>query len=222
MNKLLKPLALTAAVTGVMMSTQAMAYEAGDFIVRGGISQVDADASSSDVSVEALGGAVAGTGVDVDSATQLGLTLMHMHSGRVGIELLLATPFKHHVTATGGLTAYTDDVAEVEQLPPTLSVIYYLTEGSKFQPYVGVGINYTMFFSEESKIGGDADLDDSFGLALQVGADYQINDSWHVNASARWIDIETDATLTDTAFGAVTTTVDIDPMVYSVMLGYRF
>jgi len=222
MNTLLKPLALATAVTGAMMSTQTMAYEAGDFIARGGITQVDADASSSDVSIEALGGPVAGTGVDVDSATQLGLNLMYMHSSRVGIELLLATPFKHHVTATGGLRTYADDIAEVEQLPPTLSVIYYLTEGSKFQPYVGAGINYTMFFSEESKIGGDADLDDSFGLALQVGADYQINDSWHVNASARWIDIETEATLADTDFGKVTTTVDIDPMVYSIMLGYSF
>jgi len=210
-----------AAVTAAMMSTQTIAYEAGDFIVRGGITQVEADASSS--TVESNGGAVAGAYVTVDDATQLGLTLMHMHSSRVGIELLLATPFKHRVSATGTLADMgVDEVAEVEQLPPTLSVIYYLTEGSKFQPYVGAGINYTLFFSEESKIGGGADLDDSFGLALQIGADYQINDNWHVNASARWIDIETDATLTDTALGRVTTTVDIDPMVYSVMLGYRF
>jgi len=218
MKKLFKPLALAAAVTCAMTSTSVIAYEAGDIVVRGGVTQVAADASSSTVAVD--GGAVNGAHVDVDDATQLGLTLGYMYSDRLGVELLLATPFKHRVSGTGVLDGV--DVAEVEQLPPTLSVIYYFNEKAAFKPYVGAGINYTTFFSEESKIGGGADLDDSFGLALQVGADYQINKNLHVNASVRWIDIETDATLTGTDLGRVTTSVDIDPMVYSVMLGYSF
>lgn len=221
MKTLFKPLALAAAVTGAMMTPQAMAYETGDIIVRGGLTQVAPDESSSSVEVNGDGGrAFNDSKVNVDSDTQLGLTFAYMYSKRVGVELLLATPFKHHVTGTGDLAGV--DVAEVEQLPPTLSVIYYLTEGSKFQPYVGAGINYTMFFSEESKLTGGADLDDSYGLALQLGADYQISENWHLNASARWIDIETDATITQASGDKITTAVDIDPMVYSVMLGYTF
>lgn len=218
MKNLFKPLTLTAAVVCAMTSSHLMAYEAGDIVVRGGVTQVAADASSS--TVASNGSPVSGAHVDVDDATQLGLTLGYMYSSRVGVELLLATPFKHRVSGEGALAGV--DVAEVEQLPPTLSVLYYFNEQAAFKPYVGAGINYTMFFSEESKIGGGADLDDSFGLALQVGADYQINENLHVNASVRWIDIDTDATLSDTALGRVTTSVDIDPMVYSVMLGYSF
>jgi len=218
MKNRFKPLTLATVVACAITSTHLMAYEAGDLVVRGGVTQVATDASSSVVAAD--GSPVSGAQVDVDDAIQLGLTLGYMYSNRVGIELLLATPFKHRVSGKGALAGV--DVAEVEQLPPTLSVIYYLNEGAAFKPYVGAGINYTMFFSEESKIGGGADLDDSFGLALQVGADYQINERWHINASARWIDIDTQATLTDTALGRVTTSVDIDPMVYSVMLGYTF
>lgn len=36
-------------------------------------------------------------------------------------------------------------------------------------------------------------LDNSFGLAAQVGADYMLNDKWFVNGSIRWIDIDTQA-----------------------------
>jgi outer membrane protein len=34
-------------------------------------------------------------------------------------------------------------------------------------------------------------LDDSWGLSLQLGADYHINDKWLINASVRKLDIET-------------------------------
>ena len=39
-----------------------------------------------------------------------------------------------------------------------------------------------MFFEEESSL----ELDDSFGLSLEAGIDYQINDKWIANATV-WI-----------------------------------
>ena len=110
----------------------------------------------------------------------------------------------------------------------TYSVVYYpLDPKSAFQPYVGAGINYTWFFDTEltSEAEGKGfsglDLDDSWGLAAQVGMDYMLSDNLMLNAQVRYIDIETKGS---TSFGGreVEVDVDVDPFVYMVGLGYKF
>ena len=90
-------------------------------------------------------------------------------------------------------------------------------------PYVGLGVNWTTFFntdtvSELAIDGIELDLDDSVGLAAQVGADFSTGDRWLLNVDIRWADIETDATLGGVEVGSV----EIDPWVYSIQVGYRF
>ena len=105
--------------------------------------------------------------------------------------------------------------------------LYYFDSASDIKPYVGVGINYTIFFDEDFKntpksLGfSELELDSSFGISVQIGADYQLDDKWHVNASARYIDIGTEANF---KIGDVkgSASIDVDPMVYSIMLGYKF
>ena len=60
-------------------------------------------------------------------------------------------------------------------------------------------------------------LDDSIGLALQLGADFDINENWFFNIDLRYIDIESDADLD----GSALTTVEIDPWVVGLNLGWR-
>ncbi|MOA51881.1 Outer membrane protein W precursor [compost metagenome] len=106
-------------------------------------------------------------------------------------------------------------------------VYYPLASQSAFQPYVGLGVNYTMFFQEDlssyhSGLGfSNLELDDSIGLAAQIGADYMLTDRVMLNAQVRWIDIDTEATA-DLGPNKVKVDVDIDPMVYMVGLGYKF
>lgn len=244
MNRVYKQLSLAAAVSAAIVSAQVSAYEAGDIIVRAGLATVAPDESSDGVAIPALAiSAIPGTEAEVDDDTQLGLTVTYMVSNKFGVELLAATPFSHDITANldGYSSGLKVDAAETKQLPPTLSAIYYpmVGNGSAFQPYVGVGINYTLFFEEDV----DADLealtgvlaaasgpvpmklklDDSVGLALQVGADYALNEKWHLNASVRWIDINTDATFTSALGDTITVDdVEIDPWVYQLNVGYKF
>ena len=95
---------------------------------------------------------------------------------------------------------------------------------SEFQPYVGVGLNYTLFFEEstdQNTLPGTAlKLDDSFGVAVQAGFDYALNDNWGVGLEVWYVDIETEATIS----GAVNAKVDvtIDPVVYMAGLVYKF
>ena len=74
-----------------------------------------------------------------------------------------------------------------------------------------------MFFEEESSL-GSLELDDSFGLSLEAGIDYQINDKWIANATVWNIDIETDADLNGSSIGGI----ELDPWVYMVSIGYVF
>ncbi|MCC2617092.1 outer membrane beta-barrel protein [Aestuariibacter halophilus] len=210
----------TLTALALVAALPLQAYETGDWLVRGGVTTVAPDADSSNVFV---GGADLGIGVDVDNNTQLGLNLVYFYTPQLAIEVLAATPFSHDITlnTVGAL-------GSTKHLPPTVSANYYFNDTSApFQPYVGVGVNYTVFFDEEftdaNAAAGfdDLSLDDSFGLSFQLGMDYVIDDKWHVNASARWIDIDTDATFTlNGTAGKVD--VDIDPMVYTLSVGYRF
>jgi outer membrane protein len=122
-----------------------------------------------------------------------------------------------------------DQLGEVTHLPPTITVNYYFNDASsQFQPYVGAGLNYTIFFDEEFTSANDAaglkdlSLDNSFGLAAQVGADYLLNDEWFINGSIRWIDINTEASFNLNGVEGSVDSIEIDPWVYSVTLGYRF
>jgi outer membrane protein len=220
---------LSLLAAALLVSGAASAYEAGDWIVRGGAVMVDPNDDSSSLSV--AGDDLEGTHAEVDDDTQLLLNLTYMASQHVGIELLAATPFEHQVNTDGlnnhGLKDV--EIGTIKQLPPTLSVLWYPMAGnSAFQPFIGVGVNYTIFFDEETSgeaeaaLGADnLDLDDSFGAAVRLGVDYMIDDSWSLHAGAYYLDISTDASV-DSALGTADVEVDVDPWVYTLGLGYRF
>jgi outer membrane protein len=223
-------LALSILAT-VLAAPFAQAYQAGDIIVRAGAATVDPHESSSDLWVGALNSDVAGTKATLNSDTQLGLTGTYMFTNHVGLELLAATPFSHDVGVKGmpgGFAGLNGKLGELKHLPPTLSVVYYPLDGaSAFQPYAGLGINYTWFFDDklsseaEDKGFSGLDMQDSWGIAAQAGMDYMLNENLLLNASVRYLDIDTTGT---TSFGGekVKVDVEVDPFVYMVALGYKF
>lgn len=222
LGAVLAALALTAPV--------AHAHQAGNIIVRAGAITTAPNESSSDLKFD--GAKVSGTKATLDSDTQLGLTFGYMLTDHIGLELLAATPFQHTVGVKGLGAGLDGKLANIKQLPPTLSVQYYpMDPGSKFQPYAGVGINYTLFFDEDlsstRKQQGFSNLklQDSVGIAGQLGMDYMITDNLLVNASVWYVDIDTKASVNGpTALGYSKTKVDVDvdPWVYMVGLGYKF
>lgn len=208
----------------------AHAHQAGDLIVRAGAVAVDPREDSGNLKFD--GSAAPATGATLDSDAQLGLNLVYMLSNKLGVELLAATPFSHEVGVTGLGGGLDGKLADIKHLPPTLSLVYYpLDTASAFKPYLGLGINYTTFFQEDlsstrkAQGFGGLKLDDSYGLALQVGADYMLGDKWMLNAQVRYIDIETDATVKGPGALGIQKTkvnVDVDPWVYMIGLGYKF
>ena len=238
MSRTFKLGVLAAAVMAAAPVVQA--YEAGDFIGRVGVVTVDPDSSSSNLNSNALG-ELDGAKVSVDSNTQLGLTVSYMFTDQIALGILGATPFKHNIEGDGSILGGAGKLAETKQLPPTITLQYFpMPSGSKFQPYVGVGVNYTNFFEEKTTqtltdtyatlASGvdrtDIELDDSFGLAAEIGLDYMVTDTIGVNAAIWYADIDTEATINayagNTKADTSTIDVDIDPWVYMVGLSYKF
>jgi outer membrane protein len=227
MNKSLLGASLIALA---LAAPVAQAHKAGDIIMRAGAITTAPNEDSGDIKLD--GTKVSGTKATLDSDTQLGLTFAYMLTDHVGLELLAATPFQHTVGVKGLGAGLDGKLGDIKQLPPTLSLQYYPMEpSSKFQPYAGIGLNYTMFFDEDLSSNRKAQgfsnlkLKDSFGLAGQLGMDYMITDHFLVNAAVWYVDIDTKATIDGPSalgVGKTKVDVDVDPWVYMVGVGYKF
>lgn len=219
MSLQLKKSVTLASVLLSLVAVDAFAYQTGDTIVRGGLAYVSPNDESSLAGVDV---------VSVDDGFSLGFGGTYMLSDRVGAELLLALPFKHDINGKGPLAGVA--VGETQQLPPTVSIQYYPDMGgSKVQPYVGVGINYTTFFSEKltsaAKTALDAHalaLDDSLSFAAQAGVDFEVAPHCSVNVAYWYINIDTTATVKTNTAGNVNIDVGIDPHVLLVGAAYKF
>ncbi|WP_084696418.1 OmpW/AlkL family protein [Maribacter thermophilus] len=167
--------------------------------------------------IEAIGG-----DVDISTSVIPELDITYFFTKNIAAELILGTT-KHDVEATD--TAAGDiDLGSVWLLPPTLTLQYHFT-GGDFKPYVGAGVNYTIFYSaKEGPVADDVDYDNSVGFALQAGLDYNLNDKWFLNVDLKKIFLSTDATVDATsALGAtVGADVDINPLLIGFGVGYRF
>ncbi|HAL66220.1 MAG TPA: outer membrane protein OmpW, partial [Pseudomonas sp.] len=117
MNKSLLGASLVALA---LTAPAAHAYQPGDFIVRAGAITTAPNESSSDLKFD--GNKVAGTKATLDSDTQLGLAFAYMLTDHIGLELLAATPFKHTVGVKGLGGGLDGKLADIKQLPPTLSL----------------------------------------------------------------------------------------------------
>ncbi len=223
-----KPLLSASLIALALASPLAQAYQAGDLIIRAGAATTAPNERSGELKID--GAKVAGTKATLDSDTQLGLAFAYMLTPHIGVELLAATPFQHTVGVKGaGLDG---KLADIKQLPPTLSLQYYpLDSSSRFQPYAGVGVNYTLFYDEDLSSARKAqgfsnlDLKNSVGLAGQLGFDYLLTDHVLLNAAVWYVDIDTQATVDGpTALGVSRTkvNVEVDPWVYMVGVGYKF
>jgi len=152
----------------------------------------------------------------------------YMLTPSVGVELILASS-SHNARGTGTL-ASAGKLFDARTLPPTLTVQYHFNTNGRVRPYVGAGLNYTMFFNEDATsdmkaLGGgkaNVELDDSWGLAANAGVDVAIDKDWFVNADVKYIDMDTTATIRTNALGRLKTDVSIDPWVYGIGIGRRF
>lgn len=190
---------------------QGVDKSAGDWLIRGRVVAVVPDESST---IDVIGGSAA-----VDEAYMPEVDFSYFFTDNVAAELVL-TSTNHDVTAEG--TALGDvDLGDVWLLPPVLALQYHFAPKATVSPYLGAGVNLTLFYGEDAPGGTvtDIDYDTSFGPALQAGVDIQINDGWMLNLDLKKVWLNTDVSLNG---GAITADVDIDPWIFGIGFGTRF
>jgi outer membrane protein len=166
--------------------------------------------------------------VGVNNSFMPEIDFTYMLTNQIGAELILATT-KHDASGRTGTTGSIGKLASTWVLPPTLTLQYHLMPEGRIRPYVGAGINYTIFYSEKASKGLVAavgktkvSMKSSFGYALQAGVDIPINDRAFFNLDVKYIDIDTTARLATTAAGVQRTRIHLDPFVFGVGIGMRF
>ncbi|GAA5078935.1 OmpW/AlkL family protein [Lysobacter panacisoli] len=196
-------LALGAAATPVF------AQSAGDWTLGVGVHAVDPKSDNGSL----LGGTAK---VDVDTDVKPTLTFEYFVRDNLGVEVIAAWPFEHDISIHG-----LGKVGSTKQLPPTVSLQYHFNSKGKVSPFLGAGVNYTAFFSEDASgalEGANLKLDNSWGLAAHAGIDFAVGEKSAIRVDARWIDIDTDVKLNGADIG----TVNIDPIVYGAAYVMKF
>lgn len=219
----------SALLTASLMSTPSFAYEAGDFLIRAGVATVTTNETSSGVKGDrgSIAGANLGGKTKLSNDTQLGLNFTYFFHQNLGVELLAASPFnaEAQIKDTGAVDG---KLGKFTYLPPVLSLVYHpLSGASQWQPYVGLGINYTWFYQENLSSGSKASglsnfrIKNTWNPAYQIGLDYLWDDNLVLNAQVRYIDLATTAYVD---VGADRAKVDfrVKPVAYMMGIGYKF
>lgn len=153
---------------------------------------------------------------DIDDAVVPEVDFTYFFTDHIAAELIAATA-NHDVSwqSAGGNI----DLGDVWLLPPTLTLQYHFLPHEKFRPYVGAGLNYTIFYNEDAGAVNSVQYEDNWGYALQAGADYMLDENWGVNFDVKRLWLDTDVKVNG---GAVRADVDIDPWIVGAGVTYRF
>ena len=154
------------------------------------------------------------SGVGVQPAWTGEFDFGYMFTKNLGTELILGTTC-HTLLGEDSLAG--TKIGTTWLLPPTLTLQWRFLPSCPVQPYVGGGVNYTLFYGNGCSLPGtDLSLKHSWGPAVQAGMDIFFFKNWFFNLDAKYIWIDTQAHLSGAVSGKVH--VNINPWV----LGFGF
>jgi outer membrane protein len=140
----------------------------------------------------------------------------------IAAELVLTYPQNVNITSN----AVPNKTGTITALPPSLLLQYHFTELGAFKPYVGAGINYTIFGDRSNfpQIGNGLTVSNtSFGAVGQIGADYMFDKNWGLNVDVKYA---TMSTVTNSNGGAGanlgTGKLTLNPWMPAVGVTYKF
>lgn len=232
----MKKILLSAAVAALALGTSSAALAQATTLKLGFVS-IEPNSSASAISgpftpVNALS-------LEVKSQSTLFFSVAREINEHWEAELALGVPPTHDVAVVilnpaavpGGVAALDGATgAKVRQVAPTLFANYRFGDNtSQIRPFVGIGVNYTRFDKTESTAVNDAinggpttlKLDDSFGLALQLGVTAKLGGPWSLTGV--WSTAQVKTKLTTNTYG-IERTADITfhPSVFTIAVGYSF
>lgn len=227
-----KIVTLALAVAAALAASGAYADDAGPNSVRVGMFFVHYETEATEISGPYT---PSGLGVHVDNIETLYLGYVRSFSTHFQTELAFGYPpltkTEGRGPATLGSVPYNGQVISTARwLSPSLLFEYVFGDANaRFRPYVGLGVNYTKFFSRQSTAAGDAAsggptsiaLPVSVGPAATAGLSYAVTDRWHVYASCSVAQVNTRLTA-NTAGILRTSEIHFWPNAVVIAAGYSF
>jgi outer membrane protein len=197
--------ALPLAFALLAAAGAALAQDSGNWLVRARALHLDSANKDS-----------TGLNLSVNNKTFPEVDFSYFFSPNFAAELVLTYPQKHDIRSNGA------KIGTLKHLPPTLLGQYHFTGLGGFRPYLGAGVNYTIFSDVQFDPAVVAALQPrikkhSVGLALQVGVDVPVG-GWLLNFDLKKVKLETDVYAGANKAG----TFKVDPVLFSVGLGKRF
>lgn len=174
-------------------SQAALAYEAGDVLVRGGIAKVNPEGDAEG---------------NISNENGFVGSLGYMVHDKLAVTLGTGEEFEHDFNAG----AFSGDF---ERQPFDLMVQYYPLGGldSRIQPYAGVGANYTRFSSESDGLS----IDNTWSPKGELGVDLLVTDYLSLNGFASYTNLDADYSL-----NGVSAEADVDPVIVGGGVTFRF
>lgn len=204
-----KNLLTSVLVAAGLLTAVAAHADEGQFMVRARAVSINFDNGQS--GGLPLGGT---TKIEADDRWIPEVDVSYFFTPNIAAELVLTYPQRVDITATG-----LGNIGNIKALPPSLLLQYHVTQFGAFKPYVGLGLNYTLFGKRNNLLGGAAEVDkSSFGPAAQIGFDYMFTKNWGLNVDVKYIKMETDVKISGSKVG----TINLDPITAGVGVTYRF
>jgi outer membrane protein len=231
-NKLSTAIILSiVTLTGLVISNQTRAEESVDSF-RIGFYDIFYHSTATDISGAYV---PAGVNLKVRNVQTLYFAYVRKLTPDWDMELAAGLPPKTETEGKGpatlGSVPYNGVVISTAKwFAPTLLFNYnILSEGHKFRPYIGAGINYTTFYDRRSTPAGDAasggptkiSLSRSIGPAATAGISYKPNANWGIFASYSVTRVNSHLT-TNTAGVVRTSSIKFGPQALVVSVGYAF
>jgi outer membrane protein len=210
-NFLLTTFALIAVSTAVAASDFKDRKQQGNWLVGAKALLLDPDVSST-VSI----GGEARANSDVVPMVDVRYFITH----DISLETMWGYS-EHKLRAVG--TALGDmSLGTTKILPFSLTAQYNPRANYQISPYVGVGLNYTLFVDGFPGDAQDVKYDDGFGTVFNLGVDYFLDDHRFFNIDVKKILISTDVRVDAGIAGISHAAVDLDPLLVSFGFGWVF
>ncbi len=173
------------------------------------------------------------SGLSISNQVVPELDISYFFTPNIAAELILGVT-RHSISGTGSLSPL--PIGKTTLLPPTLTLQYHFTNFGAFKPYIGAGVNYTVFFNTSAAnvatnvVGPPAgpfavtnlSVSNQFGGAVQFGFDYMLDRHWGLNVDVKKLWLRPDYTATVNGAVPVTGTAHIDPWLVGGGVTYKF
>lgn len=166
------------------------------------------------------------SGLSISNTLVPELDISYFFTKNIAAELILGVT-RHSINGTGTLDGL--PIGKATLLPPTLTLQYHFTDFGAFKPYVGAGVNYTVFFSQHAAnqtVGAftvtNLHISNQWGAAVQFGFDYMLDKHWGLNVDVKKLWLQPNYSATVNGNIPVSGRANIDPWLVGAGVTYKF